>query len=211
MTERIYFNSDALEMTSSVISCAPQDDGRYRVILSATIFHPQGGGQPSDRGTIGHASMLHAVQENGEIVHFTDAPVDTGTVQLTVDAELRQLHTRYHSAGHLIAVAGEKYGWYGNKGNHRPGEGRVVFEPLRLTTPVTAEDFARGVSELVNQALPRHQQEEEGRRMITWGDLPAYACGGTHVPLTSDVGEVQITRVKEKKGQLSVQYELTER
>lgn len=47
--------------------------------------------------------------------------------------------------------------------------------------------------------------------MITWGDLPAYACGGTHVPLTSDVGEVQITRVKEKKGQLSVQYELTER
>lgn len=211
MTERTYFSSDALEMTSSVISCDPQDDGRYRVILSATIFHPQGGGQPSDRGTIGHASMLHAVQEDAEVVHFTDAPLDTGPVQLTVDAALRQLHTRYHSAGHLIAVAGEKYGWYGSKGNHRPGEGRVVFEPLRLTTPVTAAEFAQGVSELVNQALPRRQEEEEGRRMITWGGLPAYACGGTHVLLTSDVGEVQITRVKEKKGQLSVQYELAER
>ena len=44
--------------------------------------------------------------------------------------------------------------------------------------------------------------------MVTWGDLPVYACGGTHVRSTGEVGQIVITRVKEKKGELSVQYEL---
>lgn len=44
--------------------------------------------------------------------------------------------------------------------------------------------------------------------MVTWGSLPVYACGGTHVRSTGEVGHVVITRVKEKKGELSVQYEL---
>lgn len=209
MTEKRYFFSDALEAESSVTGCTPQEDGRYRVTLSATLFHPQGGGQPSDKGTIGQANMLQAVQEAGEIIHITDAPLDIGPVTLKVDGNLRQLHTRYHSAGHLIAVAGEKYGWQGIKGDHRPGEGRIVFEPGQQTIAVTAEDFARQVADLVSQALPRHQREEQSRRMITWGDLPAYACGGTHVSQTSEVGEVLITRVREKKGQLSVQYEVS--
>lgn len=44
--------------------------------------------------------------------------------------------------------------------------------------------------------------------MVSWGDLTPYACGGTHVQRTSDVGDIVITRVKEKKGELSVQYEV---
>lgn len=208
MTERSYYHSDALEMDACVISCNREEDGRYRVILSATLFHPQGGGQPSDRGTIGNVNMLHAAQEAGEVVHFTDGPLDAGPVHLRVDAALRHLHTRYHSAGHLIAVVGEKYGWNGNKGNHRPGEGRVVFEPLDQTQPITADSLAAGTAALVAQNLPRRQTEEAGRRKVTWGELPAYACGGTHVLSTLDVGEIRITKVKEKKAQLSVQYEL---
>lgn len=208
MTEKIYFSSDALEAESSVIECLAQEDGRYRLQLSATLFHPKGGGQPSDRGTIGHANLLYAVQEGDDIVHYTDAPVNIGPVLLRVDAELRRLHTRYHSAGHLIAFAGEKYGWSGIKGDHRPGEGRIVFTPGATTVAVTADDVTRQVADLVSQALLRHQREEAGRRMVTWGELPAYACGGTHVLSTSDIGDVIITRVKEKKGQLTVSYEL---
>ncbi|MBN1086186.1 alanyl-tRNA editing protein [Erwinia aphidicola] len=208
MTERLYYHSDALECTSSVIGCSAQEDGRYRVILSSTLFHPKGGGQPSDRGTLGAVNMLHAVQEGDEVAHYTDGPVALGAVDLRVDAALRQLHTRYHSAGHLIAAVGEKFGWYGNKGDHRPGEGRVVFEPREPLSAVSAEDFTSGVAALVAQGLRRQLSEEAGRRKVTWGELPAYACGGTHVDSTAHVGEVRILKVKEKKGQLSVQYQL---
>ncbi|MEM8025973.1 alanyl-tRNA editing protein [Morganella morganii] len=208
MTERIYYNSDALEMDSQVVSCTPQDDGHFRIILSATLFHPQGGGQPSDKGKIGTVNMIQAVQEGDDVIHITDIPVAEGQVHISVDADLRRTHTRYHSAGHIIGVVGEKYGWHGNKGNHRPGEGRVVFDAIQLTSPVTAENFSEDVAEIMARDLELILSEEEGRRMVTWGDLTPYACGGTHVKKTTEIGEIRIIKVKEKKGQLSVQYEL---
>lgn len=210
MTERTYFDNDALEMETSVISCTAQDDGRFRVLLAATLFHPQGGGQPSDRGTIGTAAMIHAAQEDGEIIHFTEEPVEPGPVQIRVDAELRRLHTHYHSAGHFIAVAGEKFGWQGTKGNHRPGEARVVFEPTGETMPITPEQIAATTAEIVASNFPRNLMIADDRRTVTWGDLPAYACGGTHVQNTAEVGLVRIIKVSEKKGLLTVKYEVGE-
>ncbi len=210
MTERSYFDNDALEMETTVISCTPQDDGRFRVILAATLFHPQGGGQPSDRGTLGTADMLHAAQEDGEIAHYTDGPVAPGPVHIKVDEPLRRLHSHYHSAGHFIAVAGETFGWHGSKGNHRPGEARVVFEPTEQKTPVTAEQIAADVAEIVARDLPRQLTIVDGRREVTWGDLPAYACGGTHVVSTAEVGLVRILKISEKKGVMTVKYEVGE-
>ncbi|EBO6447664.1 alanyl-tRNA editing protein [Salmonella enterica] len=208
MTEKLYYTSDDLELDTRVLSCTPEADGRFRVILASTLFHPQGGGQPSDRGMTGSVNMLQAIQDGAEVIHFTDTAVETGPVHIQIDGSLRRLHTRYHSAGHLIACAGEKYGWYGYKGNHRPGEGRIVFQPVNLTSPVTAEDFTAEVAELVARDLALIFSDEGGKRMVTRGSLPVYACGGTHVRSTGEVGHVVITRVKEKKGELSVQYEL---
>ncbi|OCX17430.1 hypothetical protein [Pseudomonas graminis] len=208
MNERIYFDSDALELTTSVLSCSAREDGRYQVVLAATLFHPQGGGQPSDSGTIDSVNMLQALQSDDGIIHITSGPLDLGTVTLKVDGAARELHARYHSAGHLIACAGEKYGWLGLKGNHRPGESRVVFDPTDHARPVTEEMLQADVAALVAQNLPRNVDVSQGRRVVTWGQLPPTACGGTHVRSTGEVGEIHIVRVKQKKGQLSVQYEL---
>jgi Ser-tRNA(Ala) deacylase AlaX len=44
------------------------------VRLSATPFHPQGGGQPSDTGRIGDVEVLRVVSESEGIIHYTAAP-----------------------------------------------------------------------------------------------------------------------------------------
>ena len=88
-----------------MVSCTPQDNGRFRVILSATLFNPQSSGQPSDKGTIGTVNMIQAIQEGDDVIHITDGPVAEGQVHISVDAEIRRIHTRYHSAGHIIGVA----------------------------------------------------------------------------------------------------------
>ncbi|EDQ7108586.1 hypothetical protein DCT84_004785 [Salmonella enterica subsp. enterica serovar Glostrup] len=72
MTEKLYYTSDDLELDTRVQS----SDGRFRVILASTLFHPQGGGQPSDRGMIGSVNMLQAIQDGAEVIHFTDTFVD---------------------------------------------------------------------------------------------------------------------------------------
>jgi Ser-tRNA(Ala) deacylase AlaX len=206
-TERTYFESDALAMTAEVLACTPEEDGSYRVVLSRTLFHPQGGGQPSDIGAVGQASMLKAISQGDEVIHITDAPVE-GIVDIAVDGTTRSLHTRYHSAGHLVSVAVERVGWLAMKGDHRPGEARVVFERTSDIPAPIASDIEEAVAKQVAAALPRVQRNDNGSRTVTWGDLPAYACGGTHVASTDQIGSVSIVRIKEKKGQLSVHYEI---
>jgi Ser-tRNA(Ala) deacylase AlaX len=207
MTERTYFDTDDLETTAEVVSCTPREGEKYSVVLSRTLFHPQGGGQLSDVGKIGDAKMLKATVDDGVVIHVTDAPV-AGKVALAVDEETRRLNTRYHSAGHLISVAVERKGWHAMKGDHRPGEARVVFErDGELAVPAEG-DLEAAVAELVTADLPRRQATEGGKRTVTWGSLPAYACGGTHVASTADVGTVRIVSSKERKGQLAVRYEL---
>ncbi|MEG5264026.1 alanyl-tRNA editing protein [Pseudomonas sp. JDS28PS106] len=208
MTERIYFNNDELELATTVLGCSLHEDGHYHVVLAATLFHPQGGGQPSDTGLIGSASMLQAVQGDDGVIHVTDTPLELGPVILKVDSETRALHSRYHSAGHLIASVGEKYGWRALKGNHRPGEGRVVFELTGQAQPMTEDILRADIVSLIARDLPREIASSEGRRTVTWGELSATACGGTHVQSTQEVGNIRIVRVKQKKEQLSVQYEL---
>ncbi|MEX3526239.1 MAG: hypothetical protein VB143_01695 [Burkholderia sp.] len=56
--------------------------------------------------------------------------------------------------------------------------------------------------------LPRVLAEQEGRRVVAYGECGFNPCGGTHVAGAGEIGAVVITRVKEKKGQVSVQYEL---
>ena len=53
-TRRLYFESTYLfESPATILEQAEDEKGSY-VVLDQTIFYPQGGGQPSDRGIIKH-------------------------------------------------------------------------------------------------------------------------------------------------------------
>lgn len=209
MTEKLYLYSDCLDGEAEVIDCEPTEEGRFNVRLSTTLFHPQGGGQPADTGWIGVVRVLNVMQNEGEVVHVTEVPVTPGVHLIKIDAEKRLTNTRMHSAGHLIAVVGESLGWHAIKANHRPGEGRVVFEPSQDKHRVMDElTFSEKVNDLVKSSLPRHQFVAEGTRTVTWGELPAYACGGTHVLSTTQVGIIKILSIKLKKDFLSIGYSL---
>ncbi|EPE02420.1 alanyl-trna synthetase [Ophiostoma piceae UAMH 11346] len=96
----------------------------YAVATHATIFHPQGGGQPSDVGTMAVgdtafdvlSARMDAVQA-GRVFHF-GRPVDVSnttdfadifnvgsTVTQSIDVEKRLLYSRLHTAGHVLGAA----------------------------------------------------------------------------------------------------------
>jgi alanyl-tRNA synthetase len=208
MTQRLYLQRDELDMDTTVASCSPADDGTFHVVLTATLFHPQGGGQPSDVGTIGEANVIRAVQEGEQVVHVCDRAVATGEVRIHVASAPRLLHARLHSAGHLIGYVGETLGWCAVKAHHWPGEARVVFEGGDALQPMTPEVIEQQVNAQVAADLPRHVSQEGSMRKIGFGGQPAYPCGGTHVTSSGVVGKVTVSKVKEKKGQVSVHYAL---
>ncbi|KAK5718938.1 hypothetical protein LTR17_015529 [Elasticomyces elasticus] len=93
----------------------------YAIIVESTIFHPQGGGQPSDVGkmTIDEAITFDVLTARTSATkpsivlhfgHFTGDQISiedvTGrTVDQFVDAEKRTLFSRLHTAGHVLGAA----------------------------------------------------------------------------------------------------------
>ncbi|KAK9179340.1 hypothetical protein WN943_028539 [Citrus x changshan-huyou] len=130
-----YDNTLKLQSTSKLISFFKGDDGRRALILESTIFHPQGGGQPSDTGFIivADSDFKFIVQDvrsrDGIVFHYGvfensggefETELEKGKeVRLWVDESRRKLNSRLHSAGHLLDVCMKKVGL----GHLEPGKG----------------------------------------------------------------------------------------
>ena len=207
MTERLFFTHDHLTAELEVLSCTPHEE-QFAVILQSTIFHPQGGGQPCDTGWLGDSQVLRVTQDAAHVVHYVNQPLEPGPITARVDASRRALHARLHSAGHLIGNAGERLGWMPIKAHHWPGEGKITFIRGEAAQEMDAQVLQQLVNQWIAADYPRHMTLEEGTREVGFGELPAYACGGTHVQALSELGQVTILALSEKKGALSVRYEI---
>ena len=117
MTKLLYLlDMTGLRATARITGLFPASKA---ISLDQTPFYPQGGGQPSDKGTIllnGRALAVSAVKKDpqGQVLHFLnevdfdeEALRAGAQVECTVDASLRDLNTRAHSAGHLLDHAVE--------------------------------------------------------------------------------------------------------
>jgi len=191
-----------------------------RVVLDATYFYAEGGGQPADRGTIGGVDVVDVQTRDGEIVHelAADPPFDPGdAVESTVDPDFRTYCMRAHTASHVLYGAGRRllsdlgYGGF----DISPEKVRVDFS---TTTDVDDETLV-GLERLANRAvwdshavsweeLPEEEalaregvafnaSTEEGIaddavRIVTIEDWDVAACGGTHVENTREIGPIAV-------------------
>ena len=208
MTERLYYTCDRTEGQANLLSCSAEPDGRYAVVLDRTLFHPQGGGQPADEGWIDNEPVETVLARGDDVLHIVAKPLLPGVVNLRVDAAQRQLHARLHSAGHLIGLAGTAFGWLPVKAHHWPNEGRITFAAGGNGTLPDAPSLLAKINAWQAEDLPRRVTFDGGLREVGFGELSAYPCGGTHVARLSDIGQVTITQVKMKKGQMIVNYTL---
>lgn len=206
MTERLYYTCDRTEGQANLLSCSAEPDGRYAVVLDRTLFHPQGGGQPADAGWIDNEPVETVLARGDDVLHIVAKPLLPGVVNLRVDAAQRQLHARLHSAGHLIGLAGTAFGWLPVKAHHWPNEGRITFAAGGNGTLPDAPSLLAKINAWQAEDLPRRVTFDGGLREVGFGELSAYPCGGTHVARLSDIGQVTITQVKMKKGQMIVNY-----
>lgn len=142
---------DALEETERSLFKTVLDTSDGAVATRETIFHPQGGGQPSDRGTITAQDdpelqldvslvrklpsglILHAGSRAGTCSSSL-SPVFRASqaVVLKIDSAARDYHSRLHTAGHLIGLAVRRLeATIGPvtelKANHAPGSAWVEF------------------------------------------------------------------------------------
>lgn len=205
MTLRLFFHSDDLKGSVEVLDCGPREN-EFAVVLGATLFHPQGGGQPCDTGWIDDSQVLRVVQDGQQIIHYVDRPVAPDMATIRVDEQRRLLNSRLHSAGHLIGHFAESRGWKPIKAHHWPGESRVQFQPGEHPEELDTSIIQQGIDAWIAEDLPRLVTLSQGSREVGFGELTAYGCGGTHVRRLQDLGAVTIASLSQKKGTLSVHY-----
>jgi Ser-tRNA(Ala) deacylase AlaX len=94
-------------------------DEDHVVVTKSTVFHPQGGGQPSDVGVMKSErgasfdvlSVRMSAVADGEVLHFgrfgdaSSVFQEGDSVTQTIDSEKRLLYSRYHTAGHVLGSA----------------------------------------------------------------------------------------------------------
>ncbi len=212
-TKRLYyFNSKQFEHIATVTAITHRT-----VELDETIFHPQGGGQPSDVGTIQNIPVMKVVDcgEANGIQHEleSDPTFKVGDkVSLLIEREPRLLFTRLHSGGHLLAHIAEKQftNLSNPRGHHFPGESRVVFDYTdSLDKEIVATTLMNALKNVVKANTPVISTwSAEHGRTITMDGATA-PCGGTHVDALGEIGEVTFRKVEAKKGSLKLSYNVS--
>ncbi|GGO95580.1 alanyl-tRNA synthetase [Wenjunlia tyrosinilytica] len=207
----------ATEVATTVARSGRDDSGVVWVALAENIFHPQGGGQPADRGTVGGLTARPRRDDAGWVVlDLPEAAEDSGAVPAPgtdavarVDADVRRLHAALHTAGHLVHAFVSRLGFAHVGNSHFPGQARVDYalDDREVDRDALTEQLNKQFDEAVRAATAVTADHRDGVRNVTIEGLHTEPCAGTHVPDLSFLREVRIRSIKVKGGRMRVGYE----
>ena len=111
-TKLLYLSDSYLKTSRAKVVTLEKQGNQLGIILNQTIFYPQGGGQPADRGVIkgknGQFPVTHVSYHNGQILHLgklTSELKQGDAVDLELDWDHRYLNMHRHTAGHILDEA----------------------------------------------------------------------------------------------------------
>jgi alanyl-tRNA synthetase len=105
MTEKLYYGDPSQLEFDARATKVDVRDGRCEVVLDRTCFYPGGGGQPSDRGTLGGAKVVEVGYPEEEIVHVVEPAITPGDVHGSVEADRRHDFMEQHTGQHIFSQA----------------------------------------------------------------------------------------------------------
>jgi Ser-tRNA(Ala) deacylase AlaX len=228
-TEKEYFKDTYLYSSTGTLMHARKDDKGIALIFNSTIFHPQGGGQPSDVGTIESLDktikfdvksvsivddlILHHVQENSEINLESLESVTGSVFNFKIDSEKRILFSKSHTAGHLLgSIVLKLYPELKAKKSYHFLDGpNIVFIGDNLSEICKEkvnfiENVEKNIKNIIEMGAEISTDLKNGTRLIEMKGFHTLPCGGTHLRNVNELKEVKIRKVNISNGDLKVCY-----
>ena len=223
-------NSHLYTFEATVLSAeAGKPPHTLAVILDATAFFPEGGGQYSDPGTLGGCPVTDVQEKGGIITHTVDIshlcgaphPFEKGAVvKGELDAATRLVRMQNHTGEHIVSgIVHRRFG-YKNVGFHL-GDGDVTLDFDGMLTREQLDEIENEANAIVAACLPvtayYPDPEElsslsyraklnltEGVRIVRVGTdedpKDLCACCAPHVDNTGEIGLVKLLDFIHYKG-----------
>ena len=77
-TRRLFYEDVYIQEFEAIVLSCEEKDGKYHIILNATAFYPEGGGQPADKGMIDNIPVADVQYIDGELCHIMESPLEEG-------------------------------------------------------------------------------------------------------------------------------------
>ena len=226
MTRRLYHDDVMLRrFDANVLAHATYKD-KPGVVLDATAFYPEAGGQLGDHGVLGGAQVIDTQElDDGTILHLIEGALPEVGARVTgeLDWARRRQHMAQHTAQHLLSGALLDRA-QAPTASARLGESALTIDVTRDRIPdaelAAAEDLANDVidddlairawfpspDELAQLELRRDPKVTANIRVVAIGDFDYSPCGGTHATRTSQLGSLRITNAERYKGMTRVTF-----
>ncbi len=209
MTEKLYDKDSHLKEFTARVTALEEWGESYAVVLDRTAFFPEGGGQPSDKGSIDNARVLDVQIRDGEIYHITDIALTVGaTVTGKLDFERRFDFMQQHSAEHIVSGIAHKLYGCENVGFHLSED----IVTLDFDKPLTKAEIKKieacanqkvfenkafytyyPDSEALQNLTYRSKKELEGAiRIVEIEDTDICACCAPHVNFAGQIGIIKL-------------------
>lgn len=206
--KKYYEDCHLRHFEATVTACEKTEKG-YEIILDATAFYPEGGGQACDRGTLGSVRVLEVREEGESVIHLCDGPLMPGDiVEGSIDWERRFDQMQQHTGEHIVSGIVHRLYGFDNTGFHVGADvitvdfdgiipqedipkieteaNRVVWQNLTLRCWYPSEEELPNVGYRTKRALPWPV------RIVEIPGVDKCACCGVQVAMTGEVGLVKL-------------------
>jgi alanyl-tRNA synthetase len=187
-----------------------------KIYLDKTIFYPEGGGQPGDRGFINGYKVVDTQKDDGKIAHFINEPFDLkigDIIDQKLDWPHRYSYMKMHAAQHLISGILHSYFNVATVSVHQGSQIlsiEIEDNSFSKENCYKVEDIANDkiIESLDISYLEMSKDEAEKLdlrrsikvdgliRIVKISDADLIACGGLHVKNTSEIKRVMFCGVE---------------
>ena len=222
-----HYNTNAYikEFQAKVVALVDRTEGNA-IVLDATYFYPEGGGQPCDLGMIDGVKIKDVIIEDDIIYHITDESIHHLTVDqsidCTIDFDRRFAFMQQHTGQHILSSCAEKLFDANTIGFHM-GEDYVTVDldkKLSNEDVDAIENMANAIifankavmahyptsEELSKMPLRKQPKVTENIRVIEVDGIDFSPCGGTHTKSTAEVGLLKVKRIETYKAGIRIEF-----
>ena len=229
MTELLYYT----EKYTREINASVTDVSDGCIKLDRTIFYPEAGGQPGDRGTFGPYRIIDTMKDSeGDVLHVLEkgsaVPAVGDGYVLSLDWPHRYFFMKEHTAQHLVSALLFSCSSIGTVAVHHGDKFFTIETDRGEIDDSVLFDIEDRANDAIRKNLRVWQDETDhesaeslhmrrsikvsGRvKLVHIDGVDVVACGGVHVSALSEIGEIAYVSSEKIRGHVRTYWRCSDR